>query len=690
MTVVDTRDVEHDPDHPDRLADIDDVELDDADPYGGDPYGGELVIPAESAVDPWQPVPGRNALERFANRPLPTLIGVRMAAGWWSYHLSRAAVNVVAHSPQLGLYQVPHIFRGLGMWAARYAQWRADPEWESAAKVAEPKDRSKELGKVRRRQLAHTRITWLRIIALVAGSIYMLRQPWGWAYLSGFALLVIVRADLVGRKGAPVSAPAVEVMPRSAFREGAPSAMVVADVHAVLVDQGYDPERTAVVEPRVGEYGMAMTIHTPQAIEERVVEAIERGLQTFRGACSIVGDPDNAALHELRVYWRDPLAFSVSPIHYEPNALSIGTPAPIGYGVGNVPLELSFMRTNIIIVGGPGSGKSSTLWTSIDYLSVCRDVTLLGIDLSGGPALHAWGDVFAKRATNREEAKALLEEEIARAIDRTHLLAGRSEPRPGMAAPESENWTPEDAAAGRGLFRIIIIDELPLLANDKELVGLFAEHQRIGRKAGMTSVCATQSLDGDTLGATSLRKYPSTIIMHACSREDVTTALGKGATALGWAPHRLTPAEGSIANDAGKAFVKSGRYTKPLPWRIARMELVDVHPRALERIAAGRPVDVMAAEVPEEATVIPPILAALTAVFEAAGSPEFMPTDDLLAALNDLGHALTDVKLSAAVKIYRTDRDDPTAKLGSSRQRWNGANVRGYKRADIETAKDLI
>ena len=704
MTLVDTRPAEPDPDHPDRLATIDDVADDD--------YGGELVLPEPAEVDPWAPIPGRNALERFAHRPLPTLIGMRMSATWWTWTLTRASLNLVTHAPQLGVYQIPHIFRGLAMWAARYAEWRAQPEWMAAAKIAEPKDRAKEMHKVRRRQIAHARMTWLAVALAIAGAIYLLRQPWGWAYLAGIVFAVIVRLDVVGRKGAPVSAPTVEVMPRSAFREGAPTRMVVEDVHAVLTEQGYDPERTAVVEPKVGQYGLSMTIHTPQEIHEGVPEAIERGLQTFRGAVSILADPDNAALHELRVFWRDPLAFSVTPCRYAPNQLTIGVPAVMGYGVGNVALELSFMRVNMIIIGGPGSGKSSTLWTATDYLSACRDVELLGIDLSGGPALHAWGEsreectcdgvtdrsrcehhVFAKIATTRDEAKALLEEEIARCIERTKLLAARSRPRPDMPTPESENWEPEDAEAGRGLFRIIIIDELPLLSNDKELVALYSEHQRIGRKAGQTSVAAAQDLSGETLGATSLRKYPSTVILHACSREDVTTALGKGAVAQGWAPHRLTPAEGGAVNDAGKAYVKSGRYNRPTPWRMARLELGEVHDRAIERIEAGRPVDGQPVESVVEATVIPPILAALTAVFAAAGNPEFMPTDDLLAALNDLGHKLSDVKLSAEVKKFKVGPkpdDGPAPTLGSTRQRWGGANVRGYRLADIQAAKDLI
>lgn len=698
MTVVDTRDPEYDPDHPDRLADIGDV--------ADDGYGGELVLPDAAEVDPWAPVPGRNGLERFANRPLPTLIGVRMAAGWWTWALSRALLNFVLHSPQLALYQVPHIFRGLGTWAARYAEWRAQPEWMAAAKIAEPKDRAKEMHRVKRRQIAHTRMTWVAVILIIAGSIYATRIGYGW-WVGALLFAVVVRADLVGRKGAPVSAPTVEVMPRSAFREGAPSRMVVEDVHAVLADLGYDPERTAVVEPRVGEFGMAMTIHTPQEITEGVVEAIERGLQTFRGAVSITADPDNAALHELRVFWTDPLAMSVHPCEYAPNSLSIGIAAVMGYGIGGVPLELSFMRVNVIIVGGPGSGKSSTLWTTIDYLSVCRDVELLGIDLSGGPALHAWGEaredctcpgvvdrarcnrhVFAKVATDRDQAKALLEQEIALCIERTKVLAARSRPRPGMPAPESENWTPEDAIAGRGLFRIIIIDELPLLANDKELVALFAEHQRIGRKAGMTSVCATQDLSGDTLGATSLRKYPSTIIMHACSREDVTTALGKGAVAQGWTPHRLTPAEGEVANDAGKAFVRSGRHNRPLPWRMARMELGEIHERAMARCEAGRPVDFVLDDEVEEATVVPPILAAVSSVFRVAGEPEFLPTVDLLDALAEIGFTDLDSN-KLAERLGEVTEKLPT-KVEPGRKRVGSKPVRGYFYAPIREAVDAL
>lgn len=662
--------VERDPLDPERVADIDDVEEDD--------YGGELVPFDEP--DPWEPSPLRGPLERFANRPMPTWYGIRASARWWGWHLTRALARLVAYSPLLGLYQLRYICRGIGRWSGLYATWRAKPEWLAAAKEAEGKDKAKYVTQVERAKANASRLTVVLIVLIVGGSFLALR--WGYGlHLLAVLLIVLALADVHGRKGAPVSN-AVAVMPRSSFREGAPAHMVVADVKAVLVERGHHAEETtAVVEPRVGPYGMSMSVHSAQELTETDIYNIERGLQTYRGAVQVLAEPGNAAVSELRIWWTDPLATSQTPPHLPPLSGSIAEPAELGYGVGGVPLLLNFMRTNMFIVGGPGSGKSSTLWTCIDWLSTRHDVVLHGIDLSGGPALRSWGDVFASKAFDVETAKKLMQRRIVSAIERTNLLAERSEPRPGMPAPKSENWTPEDAAAGRGLFHILIIDELPLMANDPELIALYGEYLRIGRKAGETSVAAAQDMTKETLGLTSIRKYPSTLIMHACSREDVTQALGGGKVQEGWAPHRLVPAEGDNENDAGKAYIKSGRHTTPIPWRFNRLDdLREIHRRAMERIEAGRPVDGAAREVAAEAAVIPPVLGELVAVFRGAGEPDFLPTEEILEAISKItGKPVKGAELAAAVKPFGIE---------PGRKRIDGKPTRGYFWAAISEAVD--
>lgn len=658
---------ERDPLDPERVADIDDVE--------DDGYGGELV-PFEEP-DPWAPSPLRAPLERFANRPLPTWYGVRASTRWWTWALSQASLRFLAYSPLLGLYQIRYICRGIGKWATIYATWRAKPEWRAAAAEAEGKDRAKYVTQVEKAKSNASKLTIVLIVLAIVGTILALR--WGYGlYVLAALILIAVLADIHGRKGAPVSN-AVAVMPRSSFREGMPSHVVVQDVKAVLIEQGHDEETTAVVEPRVGPYGMSMQVHSRRALSEHDPAAIERGLQTYRGAVQVLAEPGNAAVSELRIWWTDPLATTQTPPHLPPLSGSIAEPAELGYGVGGVPLLLNFMRTNLFIVGGPGSGKSSTLWTCIDWLSTRHDVVLHGIDLSGGPALRSWGDVFATRAFDAETAKKLLEKRIRSAIERTNLLAERSEPRPGMPAPKSENWTPQDAAEGRGLFHILVIDELPLMANDPDLIALYGEYLRIGRKAGETSIAAAQDMTKETLGLTSIRKYPSTLIMHACSREDVTQALGGGKVQEGWAPHRLVPAEGDNENDAGKAYIKSGRHTTPIPWRFNRLDdLAEIHRRAMERIEAGRPIDGAERDVAAEVTPIPPVLGALVAAFRGAGEPEFMRTEDVLGQVNEItGEGLTAAQLAAALKPYG---------VIPARKRVDGEPARGYFWAAVSEA----
>lgn len=661
-----------------RVADIDELDED---------YGGELV-PFDEDADAWAPSTARTTIERYVARPLPTVRQVSASTRWWTVNLGKAGGRLLIFSPWLLLLQVPPILRGLARWAQLYATWRAQPTWLKLAQTSE-KDAAKETRQVKARIRANTRLTWIALAVVIGGVLYALHLGQGAAVLAG-ALLVIALADWQGRKVAPVTN-TVSVMPRSAFQEGAPIRMVLADVHAVLVEQGHDPARTEVVDPKVGEYGISLRVHSPREIGDGEVTAIERGLQTFRGAVSLIGEPDNAAVSELRVLWRDPLAEMFTPERLAPNSQTVANPGQLGYGLGRASLLIDFMRVNIILVGGPGAGKSSALWAMIDYLSCCHDVVLHGIDLSGGPALRAWGEVFATRAFDPAAAEALLARNLERARARTEMLAERSEPTADGGAPKSENWTPDD-----GKFHITIIDELPLLAaydgknGTPDLRGMYAEHQRIGRKAGDTSVSATQDLSGDTLGATSLRKYPSTVILMACSREDVTGALGGGKLREGWRPDRLVPAEGDNANDAGKAFIRSGRHHRPNPWRFARLDdMAEIHSRAIERIAAGRPVD----DEPIEsslAQIVPAPLAQISAAFQAAAVagvvPDFMASAHLCAAIADAGGPVyVERQLAAALRPHGVAPAD-------GKRRVPGAPnaLRGYLWADVAAALDRL
>lgn len=657
---------------PDRL----DAPLDDIDQVNPDDTDDDPELSGDVELYAWPESPLRAPLERFAGRPLPTLGGIARSGRWWAVMLARAVLQIVLHLPQITWNQVPHTLRGVDMSARAYASYRGKRAWLEAAHAADAPVRALRVEKVETAKRGATRLTALALLLAFGGAgTLLLTGNTGWLVAAVVALVLIL--NLIGRREAPVHT-GVDILSSGPFTEGAPSGMVVADVRAVLVERGHDKDRLQIGEVKVGEYGVTMVVQTAptRPLDEEDVSSIERGLQTFRGAAHWIADPGNAARTELRLMWRDPLAESYAPLRFPPNSQSIATPAVVGYGLGGIPLELNLMRVNVVLVGGPGSGKSSSLWVLIDWLSTCRDVVLHGIDLSGGPMLAAWGDVFATRATNPDDAEALLRKRNASAIRRTNMLAERSEPRPGGPAPGSENWEPSD-----GKSHVVIIDELPLIANHPELVALLAEHQRIGRKAGETSISATQDLDGKTLGATSLRKYPSTVIMHACSREDVVTALGGGKVKEGWQPHRLTPAEGDTPNDAGKCYVKSGRHNRPIPWRFARLDQIsEIHDRAIERMAAGRPTDDDEPVVMDEpGEVVPDIVADVLAVFAEHGGPEFLPTRDIVEGLNEgvePGRQLSEQQLGAKLKAAGV--------TGRRRRVGGSASTRGYDRADVE------
>lgn len=614
MTIAERDDapslVKHDP----LDATLVDVRADDADDIAEDDDSAEL----ERYADAWNPA--RNAVERYLDRPLPSLHQVRASVAWWVLTARALAPHIAWRALPALLAQIRPTVRGIGRLLQAWAVWRCKSDWLVDVKQAEGNERAKQRRYFERRKRARSIMSVLGLVALVAAlmvgsSLY----PWP----TTLAVLAALAAlDVWGHRVAGAGEH-TSVLPSAPLREGAPMRMIVAQVIDVLTGRGHVP---TVVNPEIGRYGVIMDLHTGTEVDDKDLEALERGLQAFPGAVTRIQSRDNAAVGQLRIMWEDPLAQILPPPRRDPLSCTIDNPGDLGYGLGAVPLHLNFLRTNILVVGGPGSGKSSCFWCMIDYLTACKDVVLDGIDLSGAATLDAWGECIRNLATSEREAEEVLRDALDLSDKRTRKIAGRSRPRRGGGKVGPENFGTADGKA-----HVLLIDELPLLAKSKLLLPLYSEHQRIGRKAASTSVAATQDLQGDTIGATSVRKYPSTTVLLACSREDVTSALGGGKVKEGWCPHRLVPAEGDDANDAGKAFIHSGRHRVPNPWRFNRLDDINaIHERALARIDAGMPTmdddesDII------EGFVLPDELAIFSAAFTAHGWPEFLPTDEIL------------------------------------------------------------
>jgi hypothetical protein len=183
---------------------------------------------------------------------------------------------------------------------------------------------------------------------------------------------------------------------------------------------------------------------------------------------------------------------------------------------------------------------------------------------------------------------------------------------------------------------------------------------------------------------TALRKYPTTTIMLASSREDVIGLLGGGMLKAGWRPDRLVPAEGDEPNDAGKGYVWGGSFQTPTPWRFPRIEMEDVWTRVIDRLPAGVPLfeDQVAPlrDGAVDVVVVPELLAAIEAVFLAMGTPEKIRSEELLIALNAKG-----VKIANTTALARKVAEW----LAPRATRWyldDGTRVKGYWWADVREA----
>lgn len=652
-----------------RTADIDLVDDDD-----------DTATELERVPDPWAPTAARNAVERYLARPLPTLVQMWATSRWW------ATTVVFLLLPRLLLLALPTLLgqirptlrgidRGLRVWAA----WRCGSDWLGDVKAAEGNERAKRRSEWERQRRSRNRAS-LAVIVVAVTTVFVSMSLWPVATWVAIGL-ALVGFDTWGHKGAePVERGGI--LPSAPLREGAPLRVIIPQVIDVLAGRGHD---ATVVNPSAGDYGVVMDLHTVTEVDDKDLEALERGMQTYPGAVSRIQSTDNAAVGQLRIMWKDPLAQIHAPPLWAPLSQSVNNPGDLGYGIGAAPLLITFLRTNILVIGGPGSGKSSCLWCMIDYLTACRDVVVDGIDLSGGPALDAWGDCIRHLATDRAEAREVLKDALDLADRRTRKIGGRSRPQRGGGPVGPENWGTAD-----GRTHIIFIDELPLLATDKELLELYCEHLRVGRKAASTSVAVAQDVSGDTIKATSVRKYPTTTVLLACSREDIVATLGGGKIKEGWCPHRLVPAEGDDPNDAGKGFIHSGRHRSPNPWRFNRLDdMGDIHERAFARIDAGMPqIDDDGPDV-LDGFVLPEELHMVHTAFTSARWPEFMATDDLLVSIaGERGSAPTAAKLAELLKDWHLAPDQTRRRSGGAKNPRKGYLADAVRAAVDQAARE--
>lgn len=394
-----------------------------------------------------------------------------------------------------------------------------------------------------------------------------------------------------------------------------------------------------ILQVATAPWGVMVDIEMPgrgaRQLAERLTD-VNSSLRRRAGATSFRINTADTGIVTIRVVDSDPFQGLGAPPPAAPLSRSVTDPLPVGLELDGRPYVLELLRVHGALIGGSGSGKSSALWTIIDALSACRDVVVMGIDLSGAPALNAWGDVIQHLATEPEDAEALLKRLVQWGRGRCSILGTRSRPRLGQPMPDltSENWAPSPEAPQI----VLVIDEYPTVV-EAGLWAYVATLLKVTRKAAITLLLASQRATKDEMGSTTVKAQLGLRALLACDAEDVKQLLGPGMRAQGWTPDVLQPALGEQPYDAGVVYAYGGRHVIPDPKKFYRLSLAEVHRRALERMAAGLPaVDPTTAAFADDGQEVRVDLDALEA--DTDGDPLTTGQRQLLEAVIDLmdGH----------------------------------------------------
>ncbi len=134
-----------------------------------------------------------------------------------------------------------------------------------------------------------------------------------------------------------------------------------------------------------------------------------------------------------------------------PLSQQIAGDIPVGRCLTQAPLALPLLRTNGVLVGGPGSRKSTALLDIAEALTACEDVAVSDIDLGSSDAgLDPMGDAIQRRATGKAAAEILLRDALSIAKARPRLFK-----KLGMG----RNWQPSPSHPAL----VLLIDEYPAL-----------------------------------------------------------------------------------------------------------------------------------------------------------------------------------------------------------------------------------
>lgn len=612
-------------------------------------------LPPEDEPDP----PGAGWLAKRAELPSPERIARTLK--WWSTKGLLHLLALAFKSPYLLIRELRPIGRGINRVRAGWVGWVCARDNGARLSGADDKT-SKTVEKHETRKEGRRRLSLLAALMLSGLGL--------WAYLANPLILALVGGvfliamDAVGRSG--LERDPIVVFPTTALTADAPLSMLRAELQRVLEMDGFDPDTTVIGMPVPIKNGWRVPFHAALPLEDPNLRQIERSLQWRRNGVTQVVDPDNAALGELWISLKDPLAEVLDSPELPPQ--SIYDLLGLGRCANGAEWVESFLRAHFLLVGASRSGKSSLFWQIIKVLRKCREVEMDAIDLTNGPCFSACRRAFRKRAVEEKGAKEILTDAIALIKSRVAELSRLAE---DDDTPDDfdENFQPTPEAPQR----VILIDEGARVTENKELLPLVEYVLRYGAKAAVVLGFASQGGGNDDFGSSIVRGQIMLKILMACSRMDVLSVLGKDARDAGYRPDLLEPAQGDEIRDAGKAFVQSAASATPEMRRAYRLTAADT--RRLDREMGQR-----AAIGVLDAVELPTILVDVEQAFAMADNPEQMPTAELLTRLTEYGHELDGRQLAAELapcKLRPNARWRPTP---------GAESVRGYLLADVRAA----
>lgn len=555
---------------------------------------------AEKAAEDWEP----NFRERLRELPqIPATFSSKAAFGQAVRDLGNdtkhGAFHVVTHSPKYAVREVKRAAKFYTRSAGTTAQWVYAREhkllvqqaWAAKQKnAALIMSTTKAMYKERTRRTVRAGALALAaavVTAIEFGAIWYFSPDWMRPFAWGPALAVVTTlvgigavAERIRTRVTPVEGDAYEAEAADddpfPIADARSRAEAVDCVRRTLAANGINVG--AVVRPHRHRWGWEITVRQKSGTPaELVTKAGAMETQFGLGVDRLLVQPHKAVRSDstLRLVQKNPFAGMGELEKVKPGSLTITEPLLVARRMDAMPFLLPALGSHVLVVGGPGSGKSMLLRAIASRVADCYDAQLWDVD-PVGPGLDALGPSVARKARSMEQIEKLLEDalNIAR-VRATNVLAWG----------HGDNWRP----SAKEPALVVMLDEYKSLSDyAKELV---VEIFGVGRKSRVTVIIGSLYGTADAIGE-AVATAVAVRIMLPCRSQDIQLVFGTGAGAEGWRPDRLHPlveGEDPDESDVGCCYIRGGGSKEPLIYRSYPLDPKAAYARGVARAEVGLP-----------------------------------------------------------------------------------------------------